>query len=89
MTSVAEAIALIQNNCTFLNDRLQYLLETNEISWNDDYIDVYSRLSELDFCTAETFSPSTLAIVMRFVNFTGFTGPVSFDYNTLFRRGKS
>lgn len=41
-----------------------------------------------DFCSITEFSPIQLSYALRFVNFTGYTGPISFPNNILIRKTK-
>lgn len=74
MSVLAEAVSLIQNNCTFLNANRENRLFTNELP---------------DFCSLTEFTPDELSYAMRFVNFTGYTGQVSFSNYILKRKTKS
>ena len=51
----------------------------------------YSKFKNIlpDFCSLTEFSPIELSYAMRFVDFTGYTGPISFSNNVLIRKTKS
>lgn len=84
---MAEAVYLLQNNCSYLNEKLSLLKET-ESKATIEFLEAKGIDLSIDFCGIKSFTPFTLAVVMRFVNFTGYTGLVTFDYETLFRRSK-
>ncbi len=88
ITAVAEAVYLLQNNCTLLNQEYSFLIDS-ESPQSKSFFEIYGVAPDIDFCAIETFTPIILSIVTRFVNFTGYTGPVSFNYNTLFRNSKA
>lgn len=67
---VANAISLLQNNCTHLNEALKE---------ND-------QLNPINFCSLTTFDPFILGQAMRAVNFLGLSGPISFDTNQITRK---
>jgi len=72
ISTYASAISLLQNNCTFLNE-----IRVKMERWRDT-----------DFCALTSFNPEHLAFALRFVNFTGYTGNVSFSQDILLRKGK-
>ncbi len=74
MTTYAQGISILQNNCTLLNEKLA---DNTEILIP----------SKVDFCKITTFTPRDLAFAMRFVNFTGYTGPIYFDNDIIVRSG--
>lgn len=53
--------------------------------------DMESRFGKIvvDFCKIDSFSPYELAFAMRFVNYTGYTGPIYFPFDILKRAGKA
>lgn len=87
ISAVAVAIQLLQNNCTFLNAMLANVTGT--------YSEFRKRLEEFgikvpdNFCEIAEFTPATISLVLRFVNFTGYTGEISFDPFTLLRLQKT
>lgn len=72
MTTYAQGISLLQNNCTFLNEKAQEFKVSNFFG---------------NFCEKTTFSPKDLTFAMRFVNFTGYTGQINFPSNVMIRSG--
>ncbi len=78
---------MLQNNCSFLNEEFKNFLEiVPELT--DVLLESIGVSPSIDFCAIETFTPAILSVVTRFVSFIGYTGKVSFDYRTLFRRSK-
>lgn len=75
MSVLAEAISLIQNNCTLLNANRVNRPFTKELPE--------------DFCSLTEFTPDELSYALRFVNFTGYTGQIDFPNNVLIRKTKS
>lgn len=60
----AAAISLIQNNCSFLREKLQ----SYELS----------DLNDVDFCAITKYTPYMLQFAVRHVNITGYTGEINF-----------
>ena len=72
MSVYAAGISLLQNNCSFLNEKLREALP---------------NAKEFDFCSLETFTPEDLAFALRFVNITGYSGPIYFQHGSVLRAG--
>lgn len=69
-TAWAQALSLIQNNCTFLN----------EMSSGAEF---FEQKIAFDFCKSEDFTTRDLAFALRFINFAGYTGPIFFSNEML------
>ena len=87
ITGLAETIHLLQNNCTFINA----FLNKNE-TIKKQFEQIASGIDyELpsDFCAITTFTPVTITFAMRFIEFVGYTGEISFNYNSITRKSKN
>lgn len=80
MNVYASAISLLQNNCSFLNEKLKLQLQSRN--------PIIQGLP-LDFCTITNFSTMDLAFAIKYVNITGYTGQIWFANNTLTRAIKN
>lgn len=61
-----------------------YLLQNNCTFLNEMHTDSVP----IDFCALTSFTPKQLSFAMRFVNFTGYTGGISFSNQVLLRECK-
>jgi hypothetical protein len=61
-----------------------YLLQNNCTFLNE----MHKDLVPIDFCALTSFTPKQLSFAMRFVNFTGYTGGISFSNQVLLRECK-
>lgn len=83
---MAEAIKLLQNNCTFLNEQLEISTGANQT-----LVEILRERGTdfpKDFCDLTEFTPGIISFALRFVNYTGYTGRISFDPFKLVRRSK-
>lgn len=87
ISGVAEAIKLLQNNCTYLNEQLSQFTIANDNILN--LLRSQGLILPDDFCTLTEFNAGTISYVLRFVNYTGYTGPISFDPIQLIRLSKN
>lgn len=78
MNVYAAAISLLQNNCSFLNEK-----------WQNDIENRTFNVQSIDFCALANFTPSLLAFALRYVNITGYTGQIWFPEKSLVRAIKS
>lgn len=76
MNVYAAAISLLQNNCTFLNAKLDYGIGP-VLNYTE---------STPDFCTKTEFTPKDLSFALQFVDIVGYTGRISFPEDSLVRR---
>lgn len=70
VSTYAQGISILQNNCSLLNEKAQGLTESKALD---------------NFCEKKTFSPVDLTFALRFINFTGYTGPISFPNDVMIR----
>lgn len=76
MTSAwAYGLNILQNNCTFLNEKVKEAGEK-------------FNLVGIDYCSLEEFTPVNLAFALRYINFTGYTGKIYFTDTILERAVK-
>lgn len=75
MSTFAEGIRLLTNNCTFLNEKVDE--------------EVKNELNIGNFCNLTSFQPAVLATALRYVNFTGYTGEIFFSSDALIRSSKN
>lgn len=72
ISGYAYALNLLQNNCSWLSQMKRK----------------HEKEYTKNFCALNYFGPEDLAFAMRFINFTGYTGPIYFPQDILRRAGK-
>lgn len=75
MNVYAATISLLQNNCTFLNEKRQMTIDSKK----------YFDAQAIDFCTITSFTPAIISFALKYINITGYTGDIWFPEEGLVR----
>ena len=62
-----------------------YALAISLLQNNCTYLNEILTERKKNYCDITTFDPSDISVVMRYVNFTGYSGEISFGLNSVTR----